>query len=109
MQRMRDRLYPQTRGEKWAYHWSGQVGVTSTKILRVQLLAPGLFAPAGFNGRGIGPGTVIGKYLAKKLIDADDDEFPFPLERLCREKWRKLRSAYYEYGTLGLQAVKDRL
>ena len=108
MQRMRDRLYPQTRGERWAYHWSGQVGVTSTKILRVQLLAPGLFAPAGFNGRGIGPGTVIGKYLAQLLINSENENFPFPVERLYREKWRKLRSAYYEYGTLGLQAIKNR-
>lgn len=108
MQRLRDRLYPQTRGEPWAYHWSGQVGVTSTKILRVQQLAPGLFAPAGFNGRGIGPGTVIGKYLAQTLIDGDGDNFPFPIEKLYREKWRKSRSAYYEYGTLGLQAIKDR-
>jgi sarcosine oxidase len=108
MKRMRDRLYPQTRGEPWSYYWSGQVGVTSTKILRVQLLAPGLFAPAGFNGRGIGPGTVIGKYLADKLMNADNDNFPFPVERLYREKWRRLRSAYYEYGTLGLQAMKNR-
>ncbi|NNE64466.1 MAG: FAD-binding oxidoreductase, partial [Gammaproteobacteria bacterium] len=108
MRRLRDRLYPQTRGEPWACHWTGQVGVTSTKILRVQQLAPGLLAPAGFNGRGIGPGTVIGKYLAEILVNGEHDNFPFPIETIYREEWRKLRSAYYEYGTLGLQAIKDR-
>ena len=108
MQRLRDLLYPQTLGESWAYHWTGQVGVTSTKILRVQLLAPGLFAPAGFNGRGIGPGTVIGKHLAATLIRGNHDSFPFPIETLYREKWRESRSAFYEYGTLGLQLIKNR-
>lgn len=108
MTRMRDRLYPQTRGIPWSYHWTGQVGLTSTKLLRVQLLAPGVFAPAGYNGRGIGPGTVIGKYLAETLVSRNRDEFPFPIEGVQRESWRGLRSAYYEYGTLALQFIDRR-
>ncbi len=108
MQRLRDQLYPQTRGIPWAYHWTGQVGMTSNKLLRVQLLAPDLFAPAGFNGRGIGPGTVIGKHLAKTLISGNRNEFPFPMEALYREKWRGPRTMFYEYSTLGLQLVDKR-
>jgi glycine/D-amino acid oxidase-like deaminating enzyme len=108
MTRMRDRLYPQTRGIPWSYHWTGQVGLTSTKLLRVQLLAPGVFAPAGYNGRGIGPGTVIGKYLAETLVSRNRDEFPFPIEGVQRESRRGLRSAYYEYGTLALQFIDRR-
>ena len=105
MKRLRDRLYPQTKSMPWAYQWSGQIGVTSNKLLRIQLLAPGLFAPAGYNGRGIGPGTVIGKHLANTLISGNRNEFPFPVEALHSEKWRKLRGMYYEYGTLALQCV----
>jgi glycine/D-amino acid oxidase-like deaminating enzyme len=108
MTRMRDRLYPQTRGIPWSYHWTGQVGLTSTKLLRVQLLAPGVFAPAGYNGRGIGPGTVIGKYLAETLISRNRDEFPFPVQRVQHESWRGPRSAYYAYGTLALQFIDRR-
>lgn len=108
MTRLRNRLYPQTRGQSWAYHWSGQIGVTSSKILRIQLLARGLFAPAGFNGRGIGPGTVIGKHLAETLISGNRDSFPFPVEALYREKWRNTRGAFYEYATLALQSVSKR-
>lgn len=103
MKRLRDRLYPQTKGTPWAYQWTGQIGVTSNKLLRIQLLAPGLFAPAGYNGRGIGPGTVIGKHLANTLISGNRNEFPFPIETLHPEKQRKLRGMYYEYGTLALQ------
>jgi len=105
MMRIRDRLYPQTKGIPWSYQWTGQVGMTSTKLLRIQLLAPGVFAPAGYNGRGIGPGTVIGKYLAETLVSGNRDEFPFTIEGVQRESWRGPRSAWYEYGTLALQFI----
>ena len=108
MRRNRERLFPQTRGLRWEYRWSGRVGVTDSKILRVQLLAPGLYAPAGYNGRGIGPGTVIGKYLAEAIVSGSDDSIPFPLEPLHHESWRGLRAAGYSYGTLALQFVDRR-
>jgi glycine/D-amino acid oxidase-like deaminating enzyme len=108
MTRTRDRLYPQSRGIPWLYQWTGQVGMTSTRLLRIQRLGPGVFAPAGYNGRGIGPGTVIGKYLAAMLVSGNRDGFPFPIEDLQRESWRIPRSAYYKYGTLALQLVDRR-
>lgn len=108
MTRKRDTLYPQLRDTRWAYHWSGCIGVTSTRILRVQVPAPGLFAPAGYNGRGIGTGTALGKYLADTVASGNRDDFPFPIETLQRENWPALRSAYYDYGTLALQFVDNR-
>ena len=105
MKRLRNRLYPQTRGVEWSYHWSGQLGLTSNKLLRIQELAPGLIAPAGYNGRGIGPGTVIGAQLADLLITNNRRDFPFPIQPLRREAWRAARAAYYEYGTLALQLI----
>ena len=106
--RRRDLLFPQLRGTPWQYFWSGRVGVTSTKIPRVQLLAPGVIAPAGYNGRGIGPGTVIGRHLAQSVINGNRADFPFPIEALYREKWRAARTAYYNYGTLALQFLGSR-
>ena len=108
MTRTRNRLFPQARAARWEYLWSGRVGVTSSKILRVQLLAPGVFAPAGYNGRGVGPGTVIGKHLADTIVSGNRDGFPFPIETLYREKWSALRAGYYDYGTLALQFVDRR-
>ena len=108
MTRTRERLFPQTRGLRWEYYWSGQIGVTSSKILRVQSIAPGVFAPAGYNGRGIGPGSVIGKHLAEMLASGKRDDFPFPIEAACREKWRSLRGVWYDYSTLALQLLDRR-
>ena len=106
--RRRDHLFPQLRGTSWAYHWTGRIGVTAKNILRVQLLAPRLFAPAGYNGRGIGTGTVMGKYLAETIVSGNRGDFPFPIEALYREKWRRTRAAYYDYGTLALQFFGNR-
>jgi glycine/D-amino acid oxidase-like deaminating enzyme len=106
--RKRNRLFPALRGVPWEYYWSGRVGVTSGKILRVQLLAPGLFAPAGFNGRGIGTGSVMGKHLAETIVSGNRGDFPFPIEALYREKWRRSRATYYDYGTLALQFIDNR-
>ena len=108
MTRSRNRLFPQARGSSWEYQWSGQIGVTASKILRVQLLAPGVFAPSGYNGRGIGPGTVIGKHLADTIVSGNRDDFPFPIEALFREKWSAARAAYYNYGSLALQFIDRR-
>ena len=108
MARNRNRLFPQARGLRWQYRWSGCVGVTSSKILRIQEPAPGIFAPAGFNGRGIGTGTVVGKHLAELVASGDRKAFPFPLEALYREQWRAPRAGYYQYGTLALQFVDRR-
>ena len=101
--RRRKLLFPQLGDIPWANCWTGRVGVTSTRLLRVQLLAPGLFAPAGYNGRGIGTGTVMGIHLAQTIASGNRGDFPFPIEALHREKWRRLRAAYFEYGTLALQ------
>lgn len=106
--RKRNRLFPQLKGIPWEYRWTGRIGVTTNNILRVQLLAPGLFAPAGYNGRGIGTGTVIGKHLAETMATGNRADFPFPIEALYREKWRRPRAAYYDYGTLALQFIDNR-
>jgi glycine/D-amino acid oxidase-like deaminating enzyme len=106
--RKRDYLFPQLKGIPWEYRWTGRIGVTTNNILRVQLLAPGLFAPAGYNGRGIGTGTVIGRHLAQTIASGNRGDFPFPIEALYREKWRRPRAAYYDYGTLALQFVGHR-
>ena len=107
--RRRDLLFPSLRGTSWEFFWTGRVGVTDSKLFRIQKLAPGLYAPAGYNGRGIGTGTVVGKYLAAAIASNDYSEFPFPIDTLYREKWWATRSAYYDYGTLALQLCSHRL
>lgn len=108
LMRTRDLLFPQLKGIPWEYQWSGLIGLTSSKLPRVQLLAPGVFAASGYNGRGIGTGTVIGQQLAKTIVSGNRNDFPFRIEALYPEKWRALRAAAYDYSTLALQFVDRR-
>ena len=57
-----------------------------------------LITVSGYNGRGIGPGTVFGKLVAEYLITGDDDSIPLPLSRPKPIAFRSLRGLYYETG-----------
>ena len=89
-----------TSGHNWLVHL--------VLVVVTWLPAAGVYAPAGYNGRGIGTGTVMGQYLAQLLSSGNRDDFPFPIEDLCRENWRGARTAYYDYGTLSLQLLSHR-
>jgi glycine/D-amino acid oxidase-like deaminating enzyme len=97
--RTRDSIFPQTKGFEWKFHWSGQMGFTDNHLPRVVTPADGLIIPLGYNGRGIGPGTVIGKACADLVQDGNMEEFPLPLQTLKPEAWRNTRATYYELGT----------
>lgn len=106
--RARDRVYPQLRGVKWSYHWSGTVGFTTNHLPRVHIPEPGLIVPIGYNGRGIGPGTVIGKACATMVLGGPLADFPLPQQALKRQDWRLTRSSYYEFGSAAAQLISDR-
>ncbi|WP_298855801.1 FAD-binding oxidoreductase [uncultured Ruegeria sp.] len=97
--RVRDRLFPQLRGQEWQFWWSGQMGFTDNHLPRVFQPALGLTVPIGYNGRGIGPGTVIGKACAELVQGGSITDFPLPLQQVRAESWRNVRAAYYELGT----------
>lgn len=107
--RVRDRFYPQAKGAKWSFHWSGTVGFTTNYLPRVHSPETGLVIPLGYNGRGIGPGTVIGKACADLMQGAPLSEFPLPLHELKATSMRTARSAYYEFGSAAMHFVTDRL
>lgn len=62
------RLYPQLRGVPFAHRWFGRIGTTPDAVPRLVQPGPGAFGIAGYNGRGIGPGTVLGRLLAEAAL-----------------------------------------
>ncbi|WP_298852699.1 FAD-binding oxidoreductase [uncultured Ruegeria sp.] len=107
--RVRDRLFPQLQGQEWKFWWSGQMGFTDNHLPRVFQPAPGLTVPIGYNGRGIGPGTVIGKTCADLVQGGSIKDFPLPLKQVRVESWRNVRAAYYELGTRLYNMVDSRV
>ena len=64
---------------QWTYHWGGRLAMTKSGLPFMHEVAPGLIAGMGFNGRGVGVGTMMGRDLARYVISADKDSTGFPL------------------------------
>ena len=90
------RLFPalgEVEPETW---WHGQIAMTADHLPRLFRLAPGLYAPTGYNGRGIAPGTAIGRALAHHLAGAPDEDLPLEITEFSAEPFREPRRIAFE-------------
>ena len=70
-------VFPQLSDTRWDYHWGGRIAITKDSLPFLHSVAPGLTAGMGYNGRGVGMGTMMGKALAAKLLNPDQpSSFP---------------------------------
>lgn len=65
------RLYPQLRGQRFTNQWFGRIGTTPDALPRLWQPGEGAFGVLGYNGRGIGPGTVLGQLLARAALSQE--------------------------------------
>lgn len=103
--RVMHRAFPQTRGLALDGGWFGRIGMTDDHIPRFHEPEPGLLAVIGYNGRGIGPGTVFGKALAAFARTRDADAMPLPRIAPHAWPWRPVRAAYWEAGAVAWHTV----
>ena len=60
--------------------------------------APGLLAVAGYNGRGVTTGSVVGKAFADYLCTGNAAALPMPFRSTPAVSAPRLRSGMYELG-----------
>ena len=85
-------IFPELAAVNWDYHWGGRVAMTRDHLPFVQEIDNGLIAGMGYNGRGVGMGSMMGRILADYALGkpAQDLAFPvttprtFPLHRFHR-------------------------
>ena len=85
-------LFPQLKGTRCEFYWSGRVALTRDHIPHVHQPAPGLTVFLGYNGRGVAMATTLGTLVANNLIApagnplplAITDIRPIPLHALHR-------------------------
>ncbi len=93
------KLFPQLRGIDFEHEWYGQIGMTQDHLPRFHRLGRNVICVCGYNGRGIAPGTVLGRCLAQRLLGAiGDDDLPLPVTDPAAVPARAAREAYYEVG-----------
>lgn len=74
-----DQLFPQLRKTPFRYHWGGKVAMTPDHLPHLHQLAPGAWTAIGYNGRGVGLGPLLGRYLAELALGTRPADIPFPV------------------------------
>lgn len=94
------RLYPELAGVAFEHEWYGTIGMTTNALPRFHMLARQTVSFSGYNGRGIAPGTVLGRELARLVsgqIHAQD--LPLPVSPVNPVFARRAREAWYDAGS----------
>ncbi|NKN39218.1 FAD-binding oxidoreductase [Agrobacterium sp. a22-2] len=92
-------LFPQLGDVDFESEWYGRIGMTANALPRFHKFAPNVVGFSGYNGRGIAPGTVFGKVLARHILgELPESDLPLPLTDPRDPPFRTLKETWYEAG-----------
>jgi glycine/D-amino acid oxidase-like deaminating enzyme len=90
------KLYPDLGEIGWESGWAGTIGFTPDHLPRWHEPAENLFIALGYNGRGIAPGTYMGRALAERALGTANAMPLLPVTPVTRLPFRDLRARAYE-------------
>lgn len=100
------RLFPQLKGTRFEGGWYGQIGMTADHLPRFHRLDRDVFGFSGYNGRGIGPGTVFGRTLAELAAGTiGEADLPLPVSVPASRRFRALQESFYRFGAEAAHAT----
>lgn len=76
--RSANKKWPKLDPYSWKEAWSGRLGFNSDMLPHVYESQKGLLYCAGYSGRGVGLGTVLGHQMAKYIYGVADNSFSVP-------------------------------
>lgn len=101
-----EKHFPAIAGIGFGRMWQGYIGVTALKTPMFVELAPNVIAPIGYNGRGIGPGTVFGRNIADYILAGhDQDVLDLPLVPPSKIRFRKLKAELFDLGATYMRSL----
>jgi len=104
------KLFPFLGEVSFESAWYGKIGMTADATPRFHRLDRNVIGFSGYNGRGIAPGTVFGRYLARLITgEIGEKDLPLPVTDPREQSFRPLREAYYEAGAQVAHFVGARL
>lgn len=93
------KLFPQLKGVDFEHEWYGWIGMTPNALPRFHRLARNTISFCGYNGRGIAPGTVFGRELARLVLaEIGEEDLPLPVSPAAPAHFRAAKEAFYEVG-----------
>jgi len=84
--------FPMLGETTWEYAWAGRIDITLDSLPHLSVVAPGVTALLGFNGRGIALATTMGAVVANRLSGGRDPALDFPETRLAPVPFHSLRA-----------------
>jgi glycine/D-amino acid oxidase-like deaminating enzyme len=104
------KMFPRIGKVEFEAQWYGMIGMTDNALPRFHRLATNVVTICGYNGRGIGPGTVFGRVLAEHILGKlNEKDLPLPVTEPDAPALPALKEAYYEAGAQIAHAVGARL
>jgi glycine/D-amino acid oxidase-like deaminating enzyme len=104
------KMFPRIGKVEFEAQWYGMIGMTDNALPRFHRLAANVVTICGYNGRGIGPGTVFGRVLAEHILGKlSDKDLPLPVTEPDAPALPALKEAYYEAGAQIAHVVGARL
>ena len=100
------KTFPQIGQVEFEAQWYGMMGMTANALPRFHRLAPNVVTFCGYNGRGIGTGTVFGRLLADHVLGTlSEKDLPLPVTEPDAPALPAAKEAYYEAGAQIAHAV----
>ncbi len=103
------RLFPDLKNVSFEAQWYGQIGMTDDNLPRYHAFADRVVAISGYNGRGIAPGTVMGRTLAALIAgEIAESDLPLPVTTARPARLRALKEVFYEVGAQAVHFTDSR-
>ncbi|WP_127145447.1 NAD(P)/FAD-dependent oxidoreductase [Pelagibacterium montanilacus] len=87
--------------------WHGQIGMTGDALPKFHAYGPNAIGVNGFNGRGIAPGTVFGRAMARMIAYGED--MILPSAPIGKARFPRLRTRFYRAGSQALHFISGRI
>lgn len=98
--RMVKKTFPNVGSVNWTYKWSGRIACSENYVPNIHDLGRGLYSVNGFSGRGISPGTALGRAMADYLLGRTNSrDMPLPFNTVKPVPFNKMRELFYETGS----------
>lgn len=103
------KIFPQIGDVRFEAEWYGQIGMTDDNLPRFHKFAEHVIGISGYNGRGIAPGTVMGRTLAELISgETREEDLPLPVTTPRDARLRVFKEAFYEVGAQAVHLTDAR-
>lgn len=93
------RLFPHLGAVDFEHSWYGRIGMTDNALPRLHRRGRNMISVSGYNGRGIAPGTIFGRDLARLALgEIGIGDLSLPPTELYTAPFNRARAAFYEMG-----------